>query len=717
MKWIRDKFKAQDALKIQEAFSVTALEAQILARRGATEPEDLRYWLLNDLASLRNPFLFDGMVDFCDRVLEAKAEEQTVVVFGDRDADGITASVIMTQALQELGIKTIVQLPLSDESYGLSRRAIDEAKGYGAKLIITVDCGITSLEETDYANSLGIDMLITDHHLPGSWLPDAVAVLDPKVNECEYPFADLAGCGVAAKCAWALRFAMTDLYKQTFLLIHCTLCKNETILIEAAKLENLKVISRAREEVIPGVLIPEQSKIFAYLCCDLPIYALDADEEKGLLRKAFGKGIDIELVELRGQFESRMPFIKSKSLFALCTLSKANRFTTKATELDTLVAMFSSFVSLYYPGLGQEYLEVLDLVAIGTQCDLMAMKDENRTLVKLGLKSIAATRRDGLAALLGLLGISGRELGTQDIGWKIGPVLNSAGRLAQAEKAAELLLASSPADAQKAAATLMSLNDERHDLVESTWARVMPMARESFEQFEGRFVIINDPDINRGIAGILATRILGAFKVPTIIICNGNEETASGSVRSQGAFNCRDFLSRYEDIFIGFGGHLHAAGFSLPSSRIEELCIRISEDSADIMASFEGAEETISIDATLGPEDLKASIMKTVDLFEPYGEENPQLCFLAQNARLTKIDYMRSSDKSNSNLRLTLEYGSLNWTAVYWAAGDQVGRAFDIGDRVDFLFTLSRNFFNGSESVRMTVVDMARTGTKRIYEE
>ena len=162
------------------------------------------------------------------------------------------------------------------------RQAIDD----GVTLAITVDCGISCTNEIDYAQSHGLDVLVTDHHIAGEVLPPASAIIDPKVSGCGYPFEFLAGVGVVAKCIWAMRFSRTRFYRSPILLLHAY-PGNGTVVIEAARIHNMEVTDRISEEVVPGILPEHNSRLLKFLDCGLPVYVLDRDQEMIQLRKAF----------------------------------------------------------------------------------------------------------------------------------------------------------------------------------------------------------------------------------------------------------------------------------------------------------------------------------------------------------------------------------------------------------------------------------------------
>ncbi|MCL2472317.1 MAG: DHH family phosphoesterase, partial [Treponema sp.] len=206
---------------IASNYGCDLLTASILVRRGLVTGTEIKYFLENDPRHLHNPFELPGMEDAVERILAAKEEGEKVLVFGDRDVDGISAAALVMGFLASLGMDASVRIPTGDEPYGLSIQAVEEfAAAYGT-LIITVDCGISNIQEVKKAGELGVDVIITDHHNPQELLPPALAIVNPKLNGSKYPFRDLAGCGVAYKLVTALRFAMkSELYGQPVCLLN-----------------------------------------------------------------------------------------------------------------------------------------------------------------------------------------------------------------------------------------------------------------------------------------------------------------------------------------------------------------------------------------------------------------------------------------------------------------------------------------------------------------
>ena len=177
---------------------------QILYNRGIHEPEQVQAFIAQE-APLHDPFLLQGMDVAVARIAHAIRAGERIAVYGDFDADGVTATALLTQTLQALGATVAPYIPNRvDEGYGLNTDALDSLAARGAELIVTVDCGIRSADEVAYGNRLGLEIIVTDHHSVGPRLPPALTVINPKQPGCPYPFKGLAGVGIAFKLAQAL---------------------------------------------------------------------------------------------------------------------------------------------------------------------------------------------------------------------------------------------------------------------------------------------------------------------------------------------------------------------------------------------------------------------------------------------------------------------------------------------------------------------------------
>ena len=200
-KWIlRECADRQAVRQLSSELGVDPVLAELLVQRGVTTFQQARSFFRPDLADLHDPFLMKGMEEAVSRVHDAVISREKILVYGDYDVDGTTAVSLVYSFLRRLTPAIDFYIPERyDEGYGVSYKGIDWAHENGFKLIITLDCGIKANEKVDYAAERGIDVIICDHHLPENDLPKAVAVLDPKREDCNYPFDDLSGCGVGFK--------------------------------------------------------------------------------------------------------------------------------------------------------------------------------------------------------------------------------------------------------------------------------------------------------------------------------------------------------------------------------------------------------------------------------------------------------------------------------------------------------------------------------------
>ena len=197
-----DENKIQE---IEQKYQINKLLATILVNRNITKKEDIRLFLEPTRADFHNPFLITDMEKAVEKIIKAIEKQEKVTIYGDYDVDGITSITVLKSFLQDRGLAVESYIPNRlEEGYGLNKQAIEKIAKSGCQLMITVDCGISAIEEINYANSLGIETIVTDHHEPGNELPKALAVIDNKRKDSTYPFRELAGVGVVFKVIQAI---------------------------------------------------------------------------------------------------------------------------------------------------------------------------------------------------------------------------------------------------------------------------------------------------------------------------------------------------------------------------------------------------------------------------------------------------------------------------------------------------------------------------------
>jgi single-stranded-DNA-specific exonuclease len=706
MNWEKKDVAPELVKDLAAKYGCDLLTASILARRGLTGGDEIRYFLEDDPRYMHNPFGLPGMEDAVDRILAAKDEGEKVLVFGDRDVDGITGTALVTGLCRELDMDVTWRLPLGDEPYGLSLKAVEDFAAASGTLIITVDCGISNVAEVARANELGIDVIITDHHNPQEIIPDALAIVNPKLADSSYPFRDLAGCGVAYKLVSALRFAIkSELYGHSVCLLN-TRPSNDAYIIETAKLRNLVVADRLTETVVPGMVGITETRLPAFLEGQ-QIFVWDGGLQKKTLAAIFGGGVEVYMFDIAPEIGKEIPQTAGKSLVRVKELSRIAKYTDKPPdELDVFINLFTTFIQRREKLFTPENTADLELAALGTLADLMPLRDENRIIVRSGLAALQERPRPGLRDLLFKLGLAGRRIGTGEASWQLCPAINAAGRMGSPDKAAALLLEEDAAARENLAGEILRMNEDRKKLGGDIWTVVEPLAAESLADFGGKLVVASGEGIFRGVTGIMASRLVNRFKVPALVAAFGGD-VATGSLRSVKGYDLRSLLEPCADLFIDWGGHNYAAGFSIEKGNWNSLLERLKLASRTMELTQGEDEETLTVDAELPQSYLTPDIFKIVDRFEPYGEENGPLTFMARGLRVTDLSFMGKTEAKH--VKLTLDAGKHKWPAIYWQAADKVKKDFDLEDQVDLVFTLNRNWFNGIETPQIIITDLRRS--------
>jgi single-stranded-DNA-specific exonuclease len=710
MKWLKKEVSPLVVKELCERFGVDQLCASIMARRGIVEGEDVLYYLENDPRYLHNPFLFSAMEDAVDRILLARDEGEKVLVFGDRDADGITGTALLVLALRELEIEAAYRLPEGEEPYGLSIKAVEDFAAADGTLILTVDNGISCVAEVERANALGVDVIVVDHHSPREALPPALAILNPKCADSGYPFRDLAGCAVAYKLAQALRFSRSSLYKQQVCLLNVRPV-NEAIAVEAVKLSNMSSEKRLTEFLVPGAVDIERTRLVPFLR-DQQILVWDAPLQQKLLSKAFGPSVEIAMYDVRDEVGEMIPSTKGMSLLRLREASRIAKYrkTDSAEplgEIDTFESLFISYVQRKTRAFSEADATDLQLVALGTIADMMPLKNENRILVRRGLSSMDERPRPGVAELLYALGLSqkrgGGKLTSKEVSWQVTPAINASGRMGKPSVALELFLSKDPAEREGLAGKLLSMNQERRQLGDDFWAMVRPEAEESLKAMGGKLALVMREDMHRGITGIMASKVAKFLNVPSVVCALLKDGSLQGSMRSARGLDLTSLLESCADLFIDSGGHDYAAGFSMEKERFPELRQRLQALAGALELKEAEAEESVDIDAELPKQYFTPAILELAERFEPVGENSGAIVFMARNLRIHGLEII--GKKEPYHLKLVLDSGLNKWPAVFWQAAARAEEDLKKDAVVDAAFTVSRDNYNGADTPRLVILD------------
>ena len=376
--WIKKPVTKQQIEPLCNSFNITPLLASIFVRRGITEGKDLLYYLEDDLRFQHNPFYLSGMEDAVERILQAKEEGEKVLIYGDSDVDGISSTAILYDELIRLGLDVSWRLPLEDDGYGLSISAIDDFAAQDGTLIITVDCGISNNDEIAHANELGIDVIVTDHHNPPENLPEAIIIIDPKLQDTSYPFDGISGAAVAYKLVSALRFSYSDFYNAEISILELTENQEEgCIQLDCVKIRNLIKVKELHEKIIPGKTSIYDLKLPYFLQGQL-IYSWDSKRTLNMLSEIFGSGIEFNLNDLRNEIGSVIPSVKNKSSADIKNLSQIAKY--KGGQTSVLESIYNLYVTYCKKVIAQKKPDQiineqkdLQLVALAALADIMPL--------------------------------------------------------------------------------------------------------------------------------------------------------------------------------------------------------------------------------------------------------------------------------------------------------------------------------------------------------
>ncbi len=342
---------------------------------------------------------------------------------------------------------------------------------------------------------------------------------------------------------------------------------------------------------------------------------------------------------------------------------------------------------------------LLDLVALGTINDSMPLLKENRTLCKYGLLVLNKTKNHGLKVLIEKSGLFLGNLDTQNIYYQIGPRINAAGRMDHANKALKLFLTEGE-ELNNLALKINTLNEKRQRIVENIFTEVKAEI-EIEKQPIKKILIVLKERCPVGVLGLVANKLVDTFARPAIVLTKTSQGKIKASGRSIGDFDLFANLSCLSHYFSGFGGHKTAAGFTLKNN--EDF--KKFKEEMEIKAEQEIKEEDFSlkmkIDAEVRCSDINWDLQEELEKFEPYGQSNPKPIFLLSNINLKNIEIV---GKNSQHRRLTIDEGK---KIIYFNSDEKV-RDFKIGDKIDMVFELGVNRWNGEQRLEMKAIDIRK---------
>ena len=545
--------------QIQQKYGVNKLLATILANRGIVEEKQIDKFLHPKRSDFYNPYEMPDMEIAVNRIAKAIENKEKTIIYGDYDVDGITSVTVLKSFLEERGLKVDEYIPNRlNEGYGLNNKAVETIASQGYTLMITVDCGISAIEEVKYANELGIETIITDHHEPGNELPDALAVVDAKRKDNKYPFRNLAGVGVVFK-----------------------------------------------------------------------------------LLQAIGMRLGLE---------------------------------------------------------EKEYLKYLDIVCIGTISDIVPLVDENRVIVKLGLKLVEQTKNLGLRSILKSAGYS--KIDSTTISFGVAPRINASGRMGHQEDALKLFLSKEINEVNELTQKLNDYNRIRQETEKNIYAEAIKQI-EKDNLAKRNTIVVMGKNWHHGVIGIVSSKITEMYFKPSILLCE-EDDYGKGSGRSIPGFDLYEALTECKDFIDRFGGHSMAIGINIKKENFENFKDKLEEIATQ--KHIEDIVPILKIDAQVSLDEISKDMVDSLKELEPFGEENKTPLFVFKNL---KIDSIRALSEGK-HLKLTLKDSKNIVNAIGFNLGELTNE-YKIDDRVDVVGNLEINSFNGMENIQINIKDIMKS--------
>lgn len=675
--------QAQELNRIVKQYNINPFEATLLIKREIKE-EDFMFFLEDSVNLLHNPFLLKNIDKFINRINKAIKENENILIFGDKDADGITATIIMYETLKDFGLNVSYKIPSNGEFYGLSNELINMALEKKISLIITVDNGISSIEEINYANSKGIEIIITDHHLPSEDFKTESIVINPHLKDDKYPFKEIAGCCVSFKTCLALSMSFTDLYSKNLVFLFLEKTKNE-IILHAIEINNyiLKQYLRLDHKNDPLINLNKLEKFVQ----NKYIIIFNKEDQDQLLNKHFTRNINT--IDISENFIKKYPNFRKKTLKDLIQATKYFKY--KEVEIkEKLYYIFYNIIFETNKNLFQKCLKRLGFVAIGTIADNMPIINENRIILKIGLKEIALRERMSINYLLKDAGILTKpNITSIDIAYKIAPILNSTGRLEKADIAINFLLTNDINQIENKFKEIKEINELRKYKEEKAWN----LHNKNTIFKNDKFIVCYDKNTPKGISSRIATRLSVYYqKVAIFLTKQGN--IIKGSIRSNNKINSKTLISIIPShLVINSGGHKAAAGFTLHENLLEDFIKELEYATTKVDYETTNENESILIDAII-PKDLtKDSLFKTIEIFEPYGYEFKEPILMMENAYLQELKII---DKNHSSKHINMRIKSQNdyYKAIFFNGTKKIEKLNIKEDQyLDIIFTVNEDFY------------------------
>lgn len=702
---------------------------ELLKINGIKTKADIFDYFNQDIYSLANPFEIKDIDTFISRLKEAIEAEENILIYGDKDADGITAASIMYNTLKIVTKNVEAFVPNHDTGYGLSKSVIEDYASRGFTLIITVDCGISNYEEVKCARELGVDIIVTDHHDIPDTLPKAYMIFNPKLPDTGFADKNYSGCAVAYKLMQAFVYSYTKFYNKYAVVLDYEIEKNtnEIKYIKALKLKNFLIQEEifAFEKTKDGYKEMFTEYYDEYMNEESVLEELCGfmfEEDRVMIVLTGGEIRFKKLISIFEKYDISPPDFDSiynilelgshygninlktvKTLDEFATLLKINVYKFENSPYSDMLIKAEIFRRVFYLSQSKlvSYMNKKAILAtLGTVADIIPLIGESRVYVKTGLNELTKTNHIRYKTILSKINLdSSGKIDTTAISWRLAPFINAAGRMGRPEEALKLLTCEDEESALKLTDVIFSLNESRKTLTEENFNVVCyEIDKNSLDKED--IIIIKSDKVELGLTGLISGRIVSKYKKPAIVLSeNTIEGICVASARSEGTDNVREMLEKLSILLIKYGGHKNAAGFSIETKNFDAF---VEEAKAYAKNNFTtDVKEEKHYTLKLSFNDITLNLAEHIEMLEPFGCGNDEPIFASYNIKISSVKNMGKNGKLHLKINFSSEGKIL--TGLYWSADDELFNRLNISELANIFYKIKVNRFNGKSEVNLVL--------------
>ncbi len=532
----------------------------LLLNRGFEDGKKADEFISPKISDFRDPFKFEKMEKVVDKILEKREKKEKVFIYGDYDVDGITAAVFLVLVFRNIGIEVDYYIPnRMEEGYGLDKKTIDFINKENGKLVITVDTGVNSIEDVKYAESLGIDVIVTDHHKSiKEEEDDHLLLLNPKLSDT-YEFKYLSGAGVALKVA-------------------------------------------------------------------------------------------------QGVYQKLKADIKN----------------------------------LY---------QYMDIVMIGTVADVVPMTDENRIIIKQGLRALKKTKVKGLMYLLKYLKFQNKTINTTDVSYFISPLINSLGRIGVSKMGADFFLKEDDFEIYNIIEEMKKSNKKRRELEKNIYDEANhEIAKIGIKNL--KCIFLSSEKWHPGVIGVVSSRLSVKYNIPVTLVAfkDGIGKASCRSVKGISVFNIFQKMGKK---LVRFGGHDLAAGFIVKAENLNEVK-NIFEASIENI-KIEKEKKSLKIDIEYSIENIDEDMFETMESISPYGLENPHPLFIDRDLSFENIKKFGVDERHFNGM---IRKNGKNYHMVAFDLGHKINEIEANIQKFDIVYYPEKTLYRGEEIFQIRIKDI-----------